>query len=148
MSKESWRGGGKPCWGFCGSRFAMSLGCPRVQLGREGRWADPELLDGPTSSWVLPEIVYRSGNCIHDSPETSYVFVFLFPSRGENDEGGAEPFSPESPGGSQLYSEVQFFCHNEDSAVVPAESRRQPHQSVFHSFRDEAEWKTEFHSEF
>ena len=88
---------------------------------------------------VFPEIVSWPGNPICDSSVTSYVFVFLFPSRGENDEGGAEPFSPESPGGSQLYSEVQFFCHNEDSAVVPAESWRQPHQSVFHSFRDEAE---------
>ena len=72
---------------------------------------------------MFSEIVYRSGNCIHDSPETLYVFAFLFPSRCESGEGGAEPFSPESPGGSQLYSEVQFFCHNEDSAVVPAESR-------------------------
>ena len=40
---------------------------------------------------MFPEIVYRFGNCIHDSSETSYVFVSLFPSRGESGEGGAEP---------------------------------------------------------
>ena len=118
----------------------MSLGCPRVQLGKgEVELMQRELLDGPTSSWVFPEIVYSSGNCIPDSPEISYVFVFLFPSRGESSEGGAEPFSPESAGWSKLYSEVQFFCHSEQCAVVPAESWRQPHQAVFHSFRDEAE---------
>ena len=58
---------------------------------------------------VFPEIVSWSGNPIHDSPVTSSVFVFLFPSRGEGSEGGAEAFNLEPPGGSQLYSVVQFF---------------------------------------
>ena len=88
---------------------------------------------------VFPEIVSWPGNPICGSSVTSYVFVFLFLSRGEGSEGGAESFSLEPPGWSQLYSEVQFFCHGEQCAVVPADSQRQPHQAVFHSFRDEAE---------
>ena len=85
---------------------------------------------------VFPEILSWSGNPIRD---IICVCFSLFPSRGEGSEGGAESFSLEPPGGSQLYSEVQFFCHGEQCAVVPAESRRQPYQAVFHSFRDEEE---------
>ena len=102
---------------------------------------------GPSCSGA-PERISWSGNPICDPSVTSYVFVFLFLSRGERSEGGAESFSLEAPGRSQLYSEVQFFCHSEHCALVPAESWGQPHHAVFHDFRDEAERKAEFYSEF
>lgn len=97
---------------------------------------------------MFPGIFYGSGNCISDSPVTLYVFVFLFLYRGERDQGGADSFIPEPPGGNKLYSEVQFFCPSGLGAVVPTESWGRPHQSVFHSFGDKAERKVKLHSEF
>ena len=84
------------------------LGSVRSCQWAGGGRADLGLLDGPSSSGA-PERVSWSGNPIHDPSVTSYVFVFLFPSRGERSEGGAESCSLEAPGRSRLYSEVQFF---------------------------------------
>ena len=131
-----------------GSSQRGDWGGSTVDSEREGRRADLGLLDGPTSSgvsWYSLQ-VWK----LHPWLPSDIICVCfsLFPSRGEGSEGGVESFSLEPPRGSQLYSVVQFFCCSEQCAVVPAESQRQPHQSVFHSFRDEAEWKTEFHSEF
>ena len=104
--------------------------CPTADCGREGRRADPELLDGPTSSWVFLQIFYRSRNCISDSPVTSYVFVFLFPSRGERDESGAEPFSAEPPGRHQLYLRCNFSATMHDVQW----SWRNPGGGIIHLF--------------
>ena len=59
-----------------GSSQRGDWGGSTVDSEREGRRADLGLLDGPTSSGVS-DIVYRSGNCTHDSPVTSFVLASL-----------------------------------------------------------------------
>lgn len=107
-----------------------------------------ELLQGLHPQRVFPGILYGFENCLSGSAVTSFVFGFVFPSRGERDRRGADTCSPEPPGGSQLYPEVQFFQLGEQRAVVPTEPRgRQPHPAVLHRFRDEAGWEVELHGE-
>ncbi|XP_046297092.1 uncharacterized protein LOC124090466 [Marmota monax] len=67
---------------------------------------------------------------------------------GERAACGAESFSPDTPGGSQIHSEVQFFHHHANCAMVSTESWRQPHQSVFPDFRDKAGGKVKGSTEF
>jgi hypothetical protein len=69
------------------------------------------------------------------------VSTVLFSPRVERVAGGAESFSPEYLGGNQLCSEVQFFYHCREWAVVPKEPTWWPHLSVFPDSRDKADWK-------
>lgn len=106
--------------------------------------SDTELLDGPT--WVFLRIIYKSRNCIICLSDI--ICVFLFPSRGERTEGGAESSNSEPPGGNQLYSEMQFFYYSVPSAVVPTESWWWTHQSILLDFRVKAGWKVKLHNKF
>lgn len=47
LGKKSCRDLGEPCWGFCGSRFSVSWGCPRGDRGVSHRWQ----WEGGKESW-------------------------------------------------------------------------------------------------
>lgn len=125
------------------------LGVSTAVSGRGGRKADLELLDGPTSSGISWDsfLVWKP----HPWLLSDIIRVcFSLSKQGWGEwrwsrvlQSWASRREPTLLCGAIFLTQWKHWVCSGSSRT-----RRQPHQAVCHSFRDEAEWKAEFHSEF